>query len=196
MNQSKRVYLKHRLGFAIFITILTFLIIIFFESNFREIVIATPSLFFWIGSSLLLSVPLIGGLSLKDSLKFFAYSLPLFFLFGLFALIIPTHLLTRSISILAIIWILVLTFLIRRKPEVFDLKPRISPLTFLETIVIWGLSSLCSHLIRSFKLMDTVIVSISPLTNYLLLMLMFYIAFSIVTIASRSLIKRHKQLAS
>lgn len=198
MRQSnlQRLYLKHRIGSAIVIADFTLLFIIFLESGLVRENIIESALFFWTWSTLLLPVPLIGGLSLKDSLKFFAYSLPLFFLFGLFALIIPTRLLARSISILAIIWALVLTFLIRRKPEVFDLKPRISPLTFLETMMMGFLSYLCSYLIISFKLIDTAVASLSPFANYFVLTLIFYIALSIVAIASRFLIKRHKQLAS
>jgi len=185
-SNSQIIYFKHRFGFTLLVASITFFYIIFFESNLREIFLASPWLFFWTWSVSLLSVPLITGLSWGDSLKFFAYSFPLFFLIGLIALTIPTHLVARFASILAIIWIIALAYLIKRNPKVFDLKVSINPYMFIESIAILGLSFLCSYpMLFSFKLIDTLVASLSSYANYLLLTLIFYVAFSIITITLR-----------
>jgi hypothetical protein len=183
-------YLKHRFGVMIVIGEFTLLMSFFLENRSILETATGTSLFFWLGSVLLLPTPLIGGLSLRESLKFFAFFFPLFFLFGLIALVIPMQLVVRVISILAIIWVVVLAFFIKRKPEVFDLKPRINPLIFLETIIIFGLSFLCSHITLSSKLIDTVVASLSPYANYLVLSLVFYFVFSVITIGLHFFKKR------
>jgi len=192
MNQSnlQRIHTHHRLGVILAITEFTFLFIFFLESGLIEETKMGLTLFLWACSALLLPVPLATGLTLKESLKFFAFSLPLFFLFGLIALIIPTQLVFCAISILAIVWIAVLSLLIKRKPEVFDLKPRINPSIFLETIIIFGLSFLLSYITLLLKLIDTVISSLSLYSNYLLLGLMFSFVISIITIGLRFFIKK------
>ena len=191
-SSSQITYIKHRFGFTLFVASITFFYIIFFEGNLRETFLASPSLFFWIFSASLLPMPLVAGASWRDSFKFFAYFFPLFFLIGLVALIIPTQLVPRFASILAIIWIIALAILMRRKPKVFDLKVGISPLMFLESLVIWGLSALFAHVtLFSFKLLEALVASFSPYANYLLLTLIFYTTFSIIAIVLRLTKKIH-----
>jgi len=181
--QSLSIYIKHRLGFTFFVASITFYYIIYFESGTREIFSENPYLFFWAGSASLLPAPLIFGLSWRDSLKFLAYFFPLFFLFGLIALIIPLELVARFASILAIIWVIVLVRLIKRRPARFDLKVGIAPYVFLGSIVILGLSFLCAHLtLFSFRLINSIATSLSTYANYLLVTLIFYTIFSIVAI--------------
>jgi len=185
-ENSLIVYLKHRLGFILFLASITFYYVFFFESDLREIFLANPSLFFWALSGSLLPMPLVAGASWKDSLKFFAYSFPLFFLIGLIAIIVPTQLVARFASILGIIWIVALAYLMKRSPKVFDLKVGITPHMFAESIAMLGFSFLCSYLlVFSFRLTDTLVASLSSYANYLLINLTLYVAFSIITMTLR-----------
>jgi hypothetical protein len=128
-------------------------------------------------------MPLVAGASWKDALKFFAYSFPLFFLIGLIAIIVPSQLVARSASILAIIWIVALAYLMKRSPRAFELKVGITPYMFAESIAILGLSFLCSYLtLFPLKLVDTVVAPLSPYANYLLLSLLFCLALSVIMI--------------
>lgn len=177
------LYLKHKLGTIIAFVELTLLIEFFLENRSILETATGTSLFFWSWSILLLPAPFIGGLSLKGSFKFFVYFFPLFFLYGLIALVIPTQLMARTISILTIIVVLILSFLAKRSRKVFDLEPTINPLIFFESIVVFGLSFLCSHIVISLDLIDTIVESLSVYANYLMLGLVFYSAFSAITIS-------------
>lgn len=167
-------YLKHRVGLVLFIAELGIISVMVFESEMlRETVAANLYLYFWVGSALLLPLPLVAVFSLKDTLRFFAYSLPLFLLSGLIALALPNQLVFRIVSLLAAIWMVSLVILKKRRPKAFDLSAGSNPSMFIESLMMLALSILCSYaIVLAFGLLMT--VTFSPFTNYMLLMIILY----------------------
>lgn len=181
-------YLKHRLGFVLFISILTFLVIIPLEFGSFDEMTLESALFWWGGGALLLLIPLIGGWTYKETRKLIVLSSLIFIVAGLLSLAVSTQLVFRITSSSTMILMIILGLIRRKRHAIFNLKPRINFSTFIESLGLLTISGILSSAIIFFEPKGFV-ESFSSVGNYFLLMLTLFISFTLMITIFRIVIR-------
>ncbi len=187
------MYLRHRFGFVLFISVLTFLIIIPLETRSLDEMTLESALFWWGCGALLLPIPLMGGWSYKEARKLIALSSLIFIVAGILSLAVSTQLVVRIISSSLIIITIIFGLIKRKKHAVFNLKPRINFLMFLESLGLLAISGILSSAIIFFE-PKGLVESFSSGGNYFLLMLTLYISLSLMMTIFHTVIKDKQSL--
>ena len=167
------------MGFGLFISVLTFLLIIPLETRSLDEMTLESALFWWGCGALLLPIPLMGGWSYKEARKLIALSSLIFVVAGILSLAVSTQLVVRIISFSLIITTIIFSLIKRKKHAVFNLKPRINFLMFLESLGLLAISAILSSAIIFFE-PKGLVESFSSVGNYFLLMVILYISFSLM----------------
>jgi hypothetical protein len=188
LKSEASTYLLHRIG-AIIAFAGTSLFVIFFTANQRILNEAIGrAYFFWAWGLIMTAIPLIVGLSWRDTLKCLLFIFPIMGTVGALAFVLPAEALPDFLSILTIVLILVMIFLKRshRKSVILDLRPKISQHALAESLAIFAISWVCASMLQ-FLGMTSSLIGSSVVTAYLFLWTIFFTAISMIIALARVL---------
>jgi hypothetical protein len=192
LGSDTTTYLLHRIG-AIFGFAGISLFVIFFTENQSILNEAFGrAYFFWVWGLIMATIPLIVGLSRGDSLKCFFFIFLLMGSFGALALVVPADALPRIVSIVTIA-ILLVSMLLKRSHRgslILDLKPNASPHTFAESLAILAVSWACASALQFSRVMSGAFTFSSPIAEYMLLWIVFFVIVSLILMVTRTLTHR------
>jgi hypothetical protein len=187
LESEASTYLLHRFG-AIIAFAGTSLFILFLTVN-QPVLNETigRAYFFWIWGLIMATIPLIVGLSWKDTSKCLLFIFPVMGGVGALAFVLPAEALPDVLSSAAIILILIMILLKRshRKSLILDLRPKISKYTLAESLAIFAVSWICASVLQFLGIMSGLIES--SLTTYLFLWTTFFAVISMIITLARVL---------
>jgi hypothetical protein len=190
LKSELSIYLRHRIGAALGFAG-TSLFVVFLTENQPVLDGALgKASFFWAWGLIMTTIPLITGLSRRDSIACFLFILLLMGGCGALAFVLPIEALLRVLSILTITLVLVMMLLRKshRKSFILDLKPNVSPYTFAESLVIFAISWICASTLQFLGVVSGLIGS-SPVATNLFFWMVFFVALSVLVMVAH-LVKR------
>ena len=186
LQSGVSVYLQHRVG-AIFGFVLGSLFLAFFTQNQPILNGALGrAYFFWAWGVIMATIPLIIVLSWRDSLVFLILALPFMGGCGALAFVTSPEVFPNVMVLVMLAFVSILALLAKnhRRFRFLDLKARLTPYMFAESLVIFAISWVCASVMQILGAVSGLMTS-SPIVTYIILWTLFFAVISTIIGAVR-----------
>jgi hypothetical protein len=184
------IYLMHRVGAIIGFTA-GCLFLAFLTEN--QPILNGPvgkAYFFWAWGLIVAIAPLIMVLPKRDSAVFLLLGLPIVGVCGAVTFLLPEEVWIDVVPLIMLGFVLALARLSKsKKVRLLDMRPRVSPYMFAESLVLFAMSWVCASALQLVGVFSGLISS-SPVAVNLLLWAAFFVALSLIAIVAHVVKRR------